>query len=251
MTSRTLISYYWVVELVRDTSEQHLRTLLQYTKLTLFSSLQCFMFLFSRRDAAVLVNGLLHQSVELSSYLHLPLPVVDAVWQFLPNGKKIKLAIFVNNQLVITNLQFTDRLEVSNNGTILRINDLRMEDTGDYYAQITLTDHDTRDTYFFLTVYEPVPTPDIRIEWKNIISGWCNMSLHCFVPTNPEVLSYAWKYRHRDTEYQPYNNTGSIIQLSLQPESWDMEFLCIVHNPADQKNVFHHVRQTCPAIGEV
>ncbi|XP_075050035.1 SLAM family member 5-like [Mixophyes fleayi] len=201
------------------------------------------------RDAAVQVNGLLHQSVELFNYLHLPLPVTDVVWHLVTNGKKIKLATFGNNQLVIANHQFTDRLEVSNNGTILRISDLRMEDTGGYAAQTTLTDLETRDTYYFLTVYEPVPTPDIRTEGKNVTGDWCNDTLHCYVPTNTSVLSYTWKYRDSGTEYKIYNN-GNTIKMSLQPESWDMEFLCIVHNPADQKNVSVHVREKCPAIDQ-
>lgn len=67
---------------------------------------------------------------------------------------------------------------------------------------------------------------------------WCNVTLRCFTPTNTPALSYIWNYKHGDIPSTIlYKNTGDTIQISLQLESWDMEIMCIVHNPVDRKNV--------------
>ncbi|XP_075050028.1 SLAM family member 5-like isoform X2 [Mixophyes fleayi] len=191
-----------------------------------------------KHDPPLQVTGIIDQSVDLS--VGPTRPVYKVYWNF----QTYIMASFINLHLDIISKQFNKRLEIVDNGTTLRIRDLRMEDSGIYSVTITSTDEEEYKTSYNITVYEPVPAPTIRIEGKNIISGWCNGSLHCSVPTNTSVLSYTWKYRDRDTEYQPYNN-GTIIQMSLQNESWDMEFLCIVHNPADQKNVSVQAKDLC------
>ncbi|XP_075050033.1 SLAM family member 5-like isoform X2 [Mixophyes fleayi] len=167
-------------------------------------------------------------------------------WKFNRNGKLIVILDTSIQPYYIYPSQFSERLEVSNNIMTVTIMDLRKEDGGMFYSELTYKDGETDTFTYNVTIYEPVPAPAIRTEWQNVTGGLCNMSLHCSVPSNTSVLSYTWKYRHRDTEYQLYNDTGNLIQMSLQSESWDMEFLCIVHNPADQKNVSVRVQEECP-----
>ncbi|XP_041429467.1 SLAM family member 5-like [Xenopus laevis] len=76
-----------------------------------------------------------------------------------------------------------------------------------------------------------------------ITPDWCNFTLHCSAPTKSSALSYSWMYRHKE-RYQPYT-TGTTIHVSLQPESWDGEYLCFIHNPADHKNVSITAQQVC------
>ncbi|XP_075050039.1 SLAM family member 9-like [Mixophyes fleayi] len=216
--------------------------MLNKTPERIFTMLSVFFLVSAREDSPRQVIGLLNQSVRLSNYLDLQLPIEDTMWQFTTEERTVKVAEFENENLKTYFPQFTNRLQIFNNGATLVITHLGMEDSGEYTAFITLINKQLYRPSFILKVYEPVPDPTIRIEEEKRTGDWCNMSLHCSVPTNTSVLSYTWKYRHRDTEYQPYNNTGSIIQMSLQPESWDMEFLCVVHNPADQKNVSLRVR---------
>ncbi|PIO29621.1 hypothetical protein AB205_0152620 [Aquarana catesbeiana] len=67
---------------------------------------------------------------------------------------------------------------------------------------------------------------------------WCNVTLRCFTSTNTPDLSYIWNYKHGNSSSTIlHNKTGDTIQISLQLESWDMEIMCIVHNPVDRKNV--------------
>ncbi|MEE6517039.1 hypothetical protein FKM82_026970 [Ascaphus truei] len=93
---------------------------------------------------------------------------------------------------------------------------------------------------------EPVPTPDIEMELEGKTTDWCNFTLNCSVSKTQSMLSFSWKHRDPDLGYQPYAN-GSTIQLSLQPNSWGTEFLCLVRNPADQNNASLQSQKICPA----
>ncbi|OCT69174.1 hypothetical protein XELAEV_18040485mg [Xenopus laevis] len=166
------------------------------------------------------VSGLITQSVSLAPTEHLAHPVEEVAWYYASNRIKFRIADFRNQQLSIRHSQFSQRLEVDNSGTRLWIRELRSEDTGSYTAAIVLQ--------------EPVPSPDIKMEKVWITPDWCNFTLHCSAPTKSSALSYSWMYRHKE-RYQPYTN-GTTIHVSLQPESWDGEYLCFIHNPADQKN---------------
>eukprot|EP00079_Xenopus_tropicalis_P029494 XP_012824915.1 PREDICTED: T-lymphocyte surface antigen Ly-9-like isoform X1 [Xenopus tropicalis] len=173
------------------------------------------------------VYGLITQSVSLAPTEHLARPVEEVSWHYISNGTRHRLADYRNQRLSIRHSQFSQRLDADNSGTRLWIRELRSEDTGSYTEAITLNGTtQTVDLSFTLTVYEPVPTPDIKMEMEQISPDWCNFTLHCSAPTNPSALSYSWMYRHKG-RYQPYPN-GTTIRVSLQPESWDGEYLCLV-----------------------
>ncbi|OCT69171.1 hypothetical protein XELAEV_18040481mg [Xenopus laevis] len=190
------------------------------------------------------VSGLTTQSVSLAPTEHLAHPVEDVSWYYTNNGTRYRLADFRNQQLSIRHSQFSQRLEVDNSGTRLWIRELRSEDTGSYTANIVLQGTtQTVELSFTLTVYEPVPSPEIKMEKVRITPDWCNFTLHCSAPTKSSALSYSWMYRHKE-RYQPYTN-GTTIHVSLQPESWDEEYLCFIHNPAHHKNVSIALREFC------
>ncbi|CAJ0938890.1 unnamed protein product [Ranitomeya imitator] len=83
---------------------------------------------------------------------------------------------------------------------------------------------------------EPAPRPTIATHVKEGTREQCNITLHCSVPSHTSDLSYTWKYKPQNSTYQLYGD-GSTIQISLSPDHQDMELVCIVQNPADQKNV--------------
>ncbi|XP_066428628.1 SLAM family member 5-like [Eleutherodactylus coqui] len=190
------------------------------------------------------VIGLVNRSVEMSTRLHLPLPVEETVWKFTSDNTVFKVAEIGNTSLLTYGDKFKDRIRGFNNGTTIIIRNLSLRDAGKYCAEITLTSKEILRFSFNLIVYEPVPSPAIRSEWKGSTAKLCNVTLHCSVPSHTSDVSYTWKYRQQDSEYQLYN-TGSIIQISLPPDHQDMEFLCIVQNPADQKNISVHIEQSC------
>ncbi|XP_069584575.1 SLAM family member 9-like isoform X2 [Ranitomeya imitator] len=181
------------------------------------------------------VAGLLHHSVELYDP-DLSLPSHDVIWKFQTQNKTSTRAVmYQKSEITIYDSQFTDRLKLSNNGTKLHINDLRMEDSGVYTTEVTLTNNEIHHATYILTVYEPITQPNVITEKANT-KKQCNITLHCSVTSHTSDLSYTWKSRHQDSTYQLYGD-GSTIQISVPPDHQDMELLCIVQNPADQKNI--------------
>uniref|UniRef100_A0A7D9NKW5 Ig-like domain-containing protein n=1 Tax=Xenopus tropicalis TaxID=8364 RepID=A0A7D9NKW5_XENTR len=195
-------------------------------------------------DVPLPVTGRVGETVTLTPRLTLTHPIDRVTWIFHFNGKIIILAEFRDQNFIrVNNNYFPNRLEGSNSGTALLIRELRMEDSGIFTARF-LVNGERREISYILTIFDPVPTPDIKMEMEQISPDWCNFTLHCSAPTNPSALSYSWMYRHKG-RYQPYPN-GTTIRVSLQPESWDGEYLCLVQNPADQKNVSIAPREFCP-----
>ncbi|KAM4013528.1 CD48 antigen-like [Anomaloglossus baeobatrachus] len=190
------------------------------------------------------VIGLVNSTVELSAYRHFPLPVKETIWKFTSGSSTVKVAEAGNNSFLTYSDQFKNRIEASNNGTIITIRHLSLKDTGEYCAEIVLISKVIRKLMFTLTVYEPIPTLAIKVEFTNHSGDQCNVTFHCLAPSYTSALSYNWKYRHQNLEYQQYNNR-STIQISVPRDHQDMEFLCIVQNPADQKNVSVHLGRFC------
>ncbi|XP_063296565.1 T-lymphocyte surface antigen Ly-9-like [Pelobates fuscus] len=214
--------------------------------------LSLFILTAAQRNVLLPMPGLLYQSVCLSSDFNLTHPVEDASWTFQNNGEEIRIAKFPNSKFrVNNNNRFNNRLKPSNNMTGLTIRDLRPEDSGTYTVTITLTDGVTHRASFNLTVYEPVPVPEIKTELDIISPDWCNFTLYCSVPTITSTLSASWSYRYNVTEHHPFNETkynkSHAVHLSLQSQSHNSQFLCLVQNPVDKKNVSVYTQQICPA----
>ncbi|XP_040187932.1 SLAM family member 9-like [Rana temporaria] len=184
-------------------------------------------------DVPVILNGLINQSIPMSLSGGPSDPVRLVSWNF----KTTLLVTYTNNQIIGIDEKFRGRLEILNDGKVLRIGHLRLEDSGLYTATIIFTNNANYQKVYNLTVYEPVPTPSIVAEERKDSPDWCNVTLRCSVPTNKSSLSYTWKYRHGGSDYQLYKNSGDTIQMSLQAESREMEVLCIIHNQADMKNI--------------
>ncbi|XP_040189879.1 SLAM family member 9-like [Rana temporaria] len=185
------------------------------------------------------VTGVIIRTVELvfrQNFIHF---AKEIVWKFITESKTFKIAEYKDSKLEIEHLQFQNRLEILKNGMGLRIKNVSFKDSGMYIAEITLENNTVHKKSFNLSLYASVPDPFIRID-----SGrdTCNVILTCYVKENATSLSYLWKYSINGSEYQPYNSTGATIQVSLQQGSSDIEFLCTVWNPADQKNVSYTLK---------
>ncbi|XP_069837571.1 CD48 antigen-like isoform X2 [Dendropsophus ebraccatus] len=204
---------------------------------------QMWLVILRKPDIPLPVHGIITQSVDLS----LPVTPEGSGLEIYWTYQTSILAVYTNNRLKIINDKFMKRLETPDNGATLRINNLRKEDGGIYTVTISDTDGKVYETSYNLTVYDPVPSPVIQTEVMEDTTDRCNVTLHCSVPSITSDLSYTWKYRQGGSEYHLYNN-GSTIQISLRNDSRDTEYLCIVHNPADQKNVSYTVQHICPHL---
>ncbi|CAI5798631.1 SLAM family member 8-like isoform X2 [Podarcis lilfordi] len=134
--------------------------------------------------------------------------------------------------------------------TTLRIKDLELDDSGIYSARIWLTKTLFQEQRFSLTVYEPVPTPQIDHQVESKTPGGCNVTLQCHTPGRKD-LSISWETGgpHRAlgksvNQYQVSDN-GRELRVSFWNSSLDSNFTCLVSNPVDQKRASFDLLNIC------
>ncbi|CAI5798625.1 SLAM family member 8-like isoform X2 [Podarcis lilfordi] len=134
--------------------------------------------------------------------------------------------------------------------TTLKVKDLELNDSGIYSARIWVTKTQFQEQRFSLTVYEPVPTPQIDHQVESKTPGGCNVTLRCHTPGR-EDLSISWETGgpHRAlgksvNQYQVSDN-GQELRVSFWNTSFDSKFTCLVSNPVDRKRASFDLLNIC------
>ncbi|XP_037355760.1 T-lymphocyte surface antigen Ly-9-like isoform X2 [Talpa occidentalis] len=136
------------------------------------------------------------------------------------------------------------------NMTSLRIENLTSEDSGRYWAQAMLPGGGEMSQLFQLTVYEPVPLPQIVTESLSLTPDWCNVTLECRIMRDGENLSVTWESQGLlgglERRPPPGPARSSWILAVSQPLSQPHASLtCVVSNPVDQKTVTKALGEVC------
>ncbi|XP_072686184.1 SLAM family member 8-like isoform X6 [Canis lupus baileyi] len=134
--------------------------------------------------------------------------------------------------------KFQKRVHVFNI-TTLRIDNLTLEDTGLYRARDSYTRGRQYDQDFHLTVYEPLPLPQIRTTNLSITPGWCNVTVQCDAPGTREDLTMSWESRGLPRELEQREATGPAtnpwtLALSLPLSQPNASLTCVLRNQVDQ-----------------
>ncbi|XP_038526541.1 SLAM family member 9-like isoform X2 [Canis lupus familiaris] len=134
--------------------------------------------------------------------------------------------------------KFQKRVRVLNI-TTLRMNNLTPEDTGLYRARGFYSRGRQYDQDFHLTVYEPLPLPQIRTTNLSITPGWCNVTVQCDAPGTREDLTMSWESRGLPRELEQREATGPApnpwtLALSLPLSQPSASLTCVLRNQVDQ-----------------
>ncbi|XP_072686177.1 SLAM family member 9-like isoform X1 [Canis lupus baileyi] len=195
---------------------------------------------------AVSLNGMQGASVSFHVIRNPDLPPVDEL-------EKISWGIvFRSNYIVMLQVfpgadvpewvnwqdKFQKRVHVFNI-TTLRIDNLTLEDTGLYRARDSYTRGRQYDQDFHLTVYEPLPLPQIRTTNLSITPGWCNVTVQCDAPGTREDLTMSWESRGLPRELEQREATGPAtnpwtLALSLPLSQPNASLTCVLRNQVDQ-----------------
>ncbi|XP_029437104.1 SLAM family member 8-like [Rhinatrema bivittatum] len=145
--------------------------------------------------------------------------------------------------------RFHQRLKMQNE-TALRIDGLEMGDTGTFQALVRFTTGTVVTQDFHLTVYEPVPTPEIRILSSS--NDICNVTLGCVVPAEAAV-NVTWKAPAHLEGPDQYllSPDRTILHLSLNLSALDRVFFCLVSNPVQMKSVSINASSLCAGRGQL
>ncbi|CAI5798629.1 SLAM family member 8-like isoform X1 [Podarcis lilfordi] len=199
------------------------------------------------------LKGILGGSVLFPANVSQGRTVEKIQWDFLPQrgGLGFWLTEFSHGKLEHQSPtdQFRQRLDMVDE-TTLRIKDLELDDSGIYNVRIWFTKTLFKEQCFSLTVYEPVPTPQIHHQVESKTPGGCNVTLRCHTAGRKD-LSISWETGdpHRAlgksvNQYQVSDN-GRELHISFWNSSLDPEFTCLVSNPVDRKRASFDLLNIC------
>eukprot|EP00071_Canis_lupus_P043365 XP_022276922.1 SLAM family member 9-like isoform X2 [Canis lupus familiaris] len=145
--------------------------------------------------------------------------------------------------------KFQKRVRVLNI-TTLRMNNLTPEDTGLYRARDFYSRGRQYDQDFHLTVYEPLPLPQIRTTNLSITPGWCNITVQCDTPGTREDLTMSWRSRGLPRELEQGGAPGPApnpwtLALSLPLTQPSASLTCVLSNQVDQKTATLDLGDIC------
>ncbi|XP_038397732.1 SLAM family member 9-like isoform X3 [Canis lupus familiaris] len=145
--------------------------------------------------------------------------------------------------------KFQKRVRVLNI-TTLRMNNLTPEDTGLYRARDFYSRGRQYDQDFHLTVYEPLPLPQIRTTNLSTTPGWCNVTVQCDAPGTREDLTMSWRSRGLPRELEQGGAPGPApnpwtLALSLPLTQPSASLTCVLSNQVDQKTASLDLGDIC------
>ncbi|XP_045310620.1 SLAM family member 9-like isoform X3 [Leopardus geoffroyi] len=154
---------------------------------------------------------------------------------------------------VPTWVNFQDKLEKRVhvlNTTTLRIDNLTLEDSGQYSARVSLSGGREMYRYFHLTVYEPVPRPQILGETPSVTPDWCNVTLECHAPGTREDVNVSWESKVLPRELEQRGVPGPApnpwtLALKLPLSQPSPSITCVVSNPGDRKTATRDLGEVC------
>ncbi|XP_033030191.1 SLAM family member 8-like [Lacerta agilis] len=197
--------------------------------------------------------GILGGSVLFPANVSQGITVEKIEWDFRPQrrGMGYCLGEFRHGKLQHSGPTdwFEQRLDVVK-GTTLRLKDLELDDGGIYNTRIWFTKTQFQEQCFILTVYEPVPTPQIHHQVESKTPGGCNVTLRCHTPGREEI-SISWETGdpHRalgkSVNHYQVSDNGRELRVFSWNSSFDSKFTCLVSNPVDQKRASFDLLSIC------
>ncbi|XP_014688213.2 SLAM family member 8-like isoform X3 [Equus asinus] len=145
--------------------------------------------------------------------------------------------------------KYKQRVHVPNM-TSLRIENLTRGDSGQYRARASLTGGMESNQIFYLTVYEPVPLPQILVQSLSITPRLCSIILECRAAGVTEDLNVTWESKGLPRELEQKGTPGPApnswtLAVNLPLRQPNASLTCVVSNSEDQKTVTSALGEVC------
>ncbi|XP_040491790.1 SLAM family member 9-like isoform X2 [Ursus maritimus] len=132
----------------------------------------------------------------------------------------------------------------------LTIDNLTLEDSGLYRVRVFYSTGTERDEDFHLTVYEPVPLPQIRATVLSLTPGWCNVTVECDTTGTREDLTVSWESEGLPRELEQRPSMGPApnpwtLAVTLPLSQPSASLTCVVRNHVDQKTATWYLGDVC------
>ncbi|XP_042538105.1 SLAM family member 5 isoform X1 [Dipodomys spectabilis] len=192
------------------------------------------------RDADVhIVNGILEESVTFPLNIQELQQLTSIVWASKTSVAFIKPEDSGKTPMVtVTHKNYYNRIEVIAQNYDLVINDLKMEDAGEYKADIS-TKKDTTTRLYHLQVYRRLGKPKITQSLMTSINNTCNVTLICSVEKGQKNVTYSWS---------PLGEEGNVLQVFQTPADKQQTYTCTAWNPVSNNSDSISGHQLCADI---
>ncbi|XP_077607739.1 CD48 antigen-like [Crocuta crocuta] len=145
--------------------------------------------------------------------------------------------------------KFKERLHVPNT-TTLRIDKLTLKDSGWYRARCSFSTGIENAQYFHLSVYEPVPRPQVLEDTLSLTRDWCNVTLECNATGTTGAVNVSWESKGLPRELEQREAPGPApnpwtLALNLPLNQPSPSITCVVSNPVDQKTATRDLGEVC------
>lgn len=142
--------------------------------------------------------------------------------------------------VAVTHRNYYERIHALGPKYDLVISDLRMEDAGDYKADInTQAEPYTTTKRYNLQVYRRLGKPKITQSLMASVNSTCNVTLTCSVEKEEKNVTYNWS---------PLGEEGNVLQIFQTPEEQELTYTCTAQNPVSNNSDSISARQLCADI---
>lgn len=189
------------------------------------------------------VNSILGGSVLLCPVVPPNKTLEKIEWTFSNSaGTTIQVAEFSPGSFKRPNPKdrFKERLEMFNT-MALKIRALERGDSGVYGARIKLQSAELKDQFFNLSVYGPVPEPEIHHQHLSLTTQGCNVTLRCSVPAGSDAQA-AW---HPGVPRGQFCQDGQTLCLAVPTSAFNTSYTCVAQNPIQERNVSIRLDTVC------
>ncbi|XP_068919008.1 SLAM family member 5-like [Petaurus breviceps papuanus] len=194
-------------------------------------------------DAPVMVIGILGESAILPVEIPTGYELENINWAshtpvavMHPEGKSVKM--------ITTHQNYRERLNVPPNTYSLEISPLKMEDAGNYRADINLQKSTATTTItknYTLHVYRRLAPP--KITWNTVTSeNTCNITLTCFMEEGGEAVKYQWT---PPGEQAVQSEGKSKLFIFRRPEDAHINYTCTATNPGSNNSRSIFLQDLC------
>ncbi|KAM5237518.1 SLAM family member 5 [Ctenodactylus gundi] len=210
----------------------------------------CLLFLQTWLEATgrdtdlIMVNGILGESVTFPLNIQEPQSINNIAWTSGTSVAVIKPRDSgAAPEILVTHNNYHERITVISQNYSLVLSNLRMEDAGDYKADINIKADTTTKTsprtitkHFHLGVYRRLGKPKITQSLMTSENSTCNVTLTCSVDEEEKNVTYTWSTQKSE---------NNVLQVLQTPENKDMIYTCTASNPVSNNSSSISAQQLC------
>ncbi|XP_008590913.1 PREDICTED: SLAM family member 5 isoform X2 [Galeopterus variegatus] len=207
----------------------------------LFLCLQTWLEAAGRDPDVLMVNGILGQSVTFPLNIQESQQVINIAWTsetsvaFVTPGDSGKAP-----KVTVTHKNYYERINVLGQNYSLLISNLRMEDSGNYKADINLQNVPYTTTKCYkLQVYRQLGKPKITQSLMTSVNSTCNVTLTCSVEKEEKNVTYSWS---------PLGEEGNVLQIFQTPVDQEVTYTCTAWNPVSNNSDSISAKELCADI---